>query len=173
MAFRSLSLAVAFAAATAGTASAQQGADVTRTAQGDWTVVCAKAGRPCIMEQVGKTAQGESALNMQIERLPEPTSVGSERVEFVANILTPLGVVLNEGLELRVDGGEPQRSAYFVCQPNGCIVRSPLSNALINAFRRGRVATFSFAILQNGRAGEVPVTVSLTGFTRALEATKG
>jgi invasion protein IalB len=125
------------------------------------------------MEQVGKTPQGENALSMQIERLPEPTRMGAETVEFVANILTPLGVLIQEGLELRVDGGEPQRSPYFLCQPNGCVVRAPLTKALVDRFRRGKQAAFAFALVQDGKAGKVGATVSLTGFTRALEATKG
>jgi invasion protein IalB len=166
--------AAVLCALTAVPAAAQQGAaETTRTTQGDWTVVCAKAGRPCIMEQVGKTSQGENALSMQIERLPEPTRMGAETVEFVANFLTPLGVLVQEGLELRIDGGEPQRSPYFLCQQNGCVVRAPLTKALVDAFRRGRQAAFAFGIVQNGKAGKVAATVSLTGFTRALEATKG
>lgn len=174
MFFRTIRSAAVLFALAAVPAAAQQGAgETTRTTQGDWTVICAKAGRPCIMEQVGKTPQGENALSMQIERLPEPTRMGAETVEFVANILTPLGVLVQEGLELRVDGGDPQRSPYFLCQQNGCVVRAPLTKAIVDSFRRGKQAAFAFALVQNGKAGKVAATISLTGFTRALEATKG
>jgi invasion protein IalB len=125
------------------------------------------------MEQVGKTTQGENALSMQIERLPEPAKMGPETVEFVANFLTPLGVLVQEGLELRIDGGEPQRSPYFLCQQNGCVVRAPLTKKLVDQFRRGKQAAFAFALVQNGKAGKVSATISLSGFTRALDATKG
>jgi invasion protein IalB len=167
------SAAVLFLLAAAPAAAQQGAAETTRTTQGDWTVICAKAGRPCIMEQVGKTSQGENALSMQIERLPQPTRMGAETVEYVANILTPLGVLIQEGLELRIDGGEPQRSPYFLCQPNGCVVRAPLTKALVDSFRRGKQAAFAFALVQNGKAGKVSAAISLSGFTKALEATKG
>jgi invasion protein IalB len=85
-------------------------AAVTREAIGDWTKVCAASGSPCVIEQIGKTAQGEAALNMQIERLPKAQTVNGEQVEAVANVLTPLGVLLQNGLRLQIDGGEVQAS---------------------------------------------------------------
>jgi invasion protein IalB len=169
---RHLSLGAVVLALGAAPGLAQQG-ETTRTTSGDWTVICAKAGRPCIMEQVGKTPQGENALSMQLERLPQPGTMNGEQVDTVANILTPLGVLIQEGLELRIDGGEPQRSPYFLCQPNGCVVRAPLPKRLLDQMRRGKAATFTFAVVQNGRAGKVSTTISLTGFTKALDSLRG
>lgn len=157
----------AAAATIAATASAQE---VTREAIGDWTKLCAPSGSPCVMEQVGKTAAGETALNMQIERLAQPQTVDGQRIEAVANILTPLGVLLQPGLRLQIDGGEVQGTPYFLCQQNGCVVRAPLRPDLLNAFRRGARARLSYAGLDGGEAREVSVDISLAGFTRAFES---
>lgn len=144
--------------------------NVTRQQVGDWTVICAAAGRPCVMEQVGKTEQGESALSMQIEKLPQPQTVEGRRIEAVGNFLVPLGVLLQAGLKLRVDAGETASSAYFLCQQSGCIVRAPLQPDLLDSLRRGARATLSFTVLNEGQPREVPVAISLSGFTRAYNA---
>ncbi|MGF1660770.1 MAG: invasion associated locus B family protein [Rubrimonas sp.] len=167
--FPTLFIAALAGAAALAAASAQE---VTREAIGDWTKLCAPSGAPCVMEQVGKTSAGESALNMQIERLAQPQTVDGQRIEAVANILTPLGVLLQPGLRLQIDGGEVQASPFFLCQQNGCVVRAPLRSDLLNAFRRGARARLSYAGLDGGEAREVSVDISLAGFTRAFDALK-
>lgn len=144
--------------------------NVTRQQVGDWTVICAAAGRPCVMEQNGKTEQGETALSMQIEKLPEPQAVDGKTVEAVGNFLVPLGVLIQAGLKLQVDAGPVAASPYLLCQQNGCIVRAPLQADILQSFRRGARATLTFAILNNGQPREVAVPISLSGFTRAYNA---
>lgn len=165
VAFRAAMLSAALSLSSV--ASAQTAAETTRQQIGDWTVICAAAGRPCVMEQVGKTAQGEDALSMQIEKLPEPQTVDGQRVEAIGNFLVPLGVLIQAGLRLRVDSGETAASPYFLCQQNGCIVRAPLQSGIIDSFRRGARATLTFAALNNGQPSDIDVTLSLSGFTRA------
>jgi invasion protein IalB len=148
-------------------APAQTAQEPTRQQVGDWTVICAPAGRPCVMEQIGKTAQGEDALSMQIEKLPEPQTVDGQQIESVGNFLVPLGVLLQAGLRLRVDSGETAASPYFLCQQNGCVVRAPLQPELLDRFRRGARATLTFAALDNGQPRDVEISLSLSGFTRA------
>lgn len=154
-------------AAPPSVASAQTAAETTRQQIGDWTVICAAEGRPCVMEQIGKTAQGEDALSMQIEKLPEPQTVDGQQIEAIGNFLVPLGVLIQAGLRLRVDSGETAASPYFICQQNGCIVRAPLQAGIIDSFRRGARATLTFSALNNGEPNDIEVTLSLSGFTRA------
>jgi invasion protein IalB len=150
---------------------AQQQPQTTRKEVGDWTVICDVSGKPCVMEQVGKTAQGETALSVQIAKLPQPQSVEGKRVEAVGTFLVPLGVLLQQGLRLRIDSGQTAASPFFLCQPNGCIVRAPMEGGLLEQFRRGSRATLTFALIgQNGQAREVSASISLSGFTRAYNA---
>lgn len=153
------------------TAAAQGGQDVTRTQYGDWTVVCAAGGAPCIMQKMGTTDEGQTALSMEIEKLAEPQTVDGQRVEAVGNFLVPLGVLLQAGLRLQVDSGEVAASPYLLCQQNGCIVRAPLQADILDSFRRGARARLAFTIFDNsGETRDVEVTVSLSGFTRAFNA---
>jgi invasion protein IalB len=173
-------VALQVAGATATPAAAQtnepaagqaQQQPTTRREVGDWTVICAAAGKPCAMEQLGKTAQGETAMSMQVEKLPQPQTIEGKRVEAVGTFLVPLGVLIQQGLRLRIDSGQTAASPYFLCQQNGCIVRAPMEAALLEQFRRGSRATLSFAVIgQNGQPREISATISLSGFTRAYNS---
>ena len=153
----------------AGAAAAQE-QNVTRTPIGDWSKVCLPDGGACVIEQIGKTAAGEEALRIRIEKLQAPQQVNGESIEAVANIEVPLGVVLSTGLKLRIDQGEVSASPYFVCQAQGCLVRAPLQNALLEALKRGARAQFAFTVIQQGAGRDVPIDISLSGFTRAYDS---
>lgn len=163
-------LTAAVFAAVVGLPSLSTAQEPTRQQVGDWTVICAPGGRPCAMEQVGKTAQGEDALSMRIEKLPEPQTVNGQRIEAVGSFLVPLSVLLQQGLRLRIDAGETAASPYLLCQPNGCVAQAQLDPAIIDGFRRGARATFTYTLVQGGNAGDVSATISLSGFTRAYNS---
>jgi invasion protein IalB len=168
---RLFSAIAAMALSLAAQAHAQeQEQDVTRTPIGDWTKVCIQNGATCVIEQVGKTASGEDALRIRIEKLASPQSVNGQNIEAVANIEVPLGVVLSTGLKLRIDQGDVSASPYFVCHTQGCLVRAPLQAELLASFKRGSRAQFAFTVIQEGEGRDVPVDISLSGFTRAFDS---
>jgi invasion protein IalB len=167
---RNVIACVAAAVSIASAAVAQDQQNVTRTPMGDWTKLCVNGNAQCVIEQIGKTAAGEDAMSVQIEKLAAPQEVNGSTVEAVANIRVPLGVVLTQGLRLRIDQGQQSASPYFMCQPNGCLVRAPLQPDLLQSFRRGARAQFSFVVLAEGEAREVPIDISLSGFTRAFDS---
>ncbi len=168
--FRLIAAATLSLGASMATAPIAAAQDMTRETIGDWTKVCAPGGAPCVIEQIGRDSGGESALNMQVERLAQPQELDGQTIEAVANILTPLAVLLQQGLRLQIDGGEVQASPFFLCQQNGCVVRAPLRPELLNALRRGARARLSYVELEAGQAREVSSDISLAGFTRAFEA---
>lgn len=143
--------------------------EVTRRAVGDWTVVCEISGSPCAMEQVGKTAAGEEAVVMQVEKLPKPTTVEGRRVVAVANILTPRNAFLQPGVRLRIDGGEARVYPYYACQNNGCIAQVALDETALTGLRRGARLAITIAVFQPNGPASGDVFVSLSGFTRAFE----
>ena len=152
-------------------AGAQTDEEMSRTQYGDWTVVCAAGGSPCLMQKMGTTDQGETALSMEIEKLSEPQTVDGQRIEAVGNFLVPLGVLVQAGLRLQVDSGEVAASPYLLCQQNGCLVRAPIQADLLDSFRRGARARFAFTIFgDDGEPRDIEVTVSLSGFTRAYNS---
>jgi invasion protein IalB len=85
----------------------------------------------------------------------------------MAILTAPLGVQLEEGLLLQVDGGETIRLPFKICAPGGCIAPRPLSADNIAELKRGGKLLVGFY----NTAGElVAVPVSLNGFTAAFEA---
>ena len=147
-------------------------ADAVRTTHGDWEVACAPAGGGqggCAMAQIGKDATGTPVLEVVIRKLDEPLEVNDETAVAVLDVITPLGVVLTEGLAMKIDGGRSESAAFQICTEQGCLVREPVGDELIGRLKRGRVAKISvFAANQ----GEVTSDISLSGFTKAYSETR-
>lgn len=144
--------------------------EITRREVGDWTVVCTDEGARCLMTQVGKTAQGEDVMGMEVQKLAEPKTAEGRRLIAIGNFIVPLGVLIQEQLALQVDSGETSRAPYSICQQNGCLVQVPLDEALVDAFRRGARARFTFSVPGDGQPQQVAATISLSGFTRAFNS---
>ena len=116
------------------------------------------------MAQIGNDATGTPVLEMVIRKLAEPLEVNEQTAVAVLDVITPLGVVLTEGLSMTIDGGREESAAFQICTEQGCLVREPVGDELITRLKRGRVAKISvFAANQ----GEVTSDISLSGFTKA------
>jgi invasion protein IalB len=139
---------------------------VTTATHGDWDIVCVNGESPCVMRQDGTTADGQRALEISVRRV-EPQQTEQGTVESVLTIVTPLNVLLRQGLTLQVDAAEPTTGQYTICTTDGCTLSEPAPNALIEQFKRGVEAKLSFVYVQGQQAGRVEATVSLNGFTAA------
>ena len=135
-----------------------------RVTHGDWEVACAADGSGCAMAQIGDDTTGTPVLEMVVRKLPEPLEVDEETAVAVLDVITPLGVVLTEGLSMQIDDGRSEGAAFQICTEQGCLVREPIGSDLIDRLKRGRRATLTvFAANQ----GEVKSEISLRGFTKA------
>ncbi len=136
----------------------------------DWELVCEKENRKtCVMAQIGNDNEGTPIMEMRIRKLPETREVEGKKIIAVADILTPLGVMLVPGVELQVDLGPVYAAPFQLCVETGCIVREPLAEQTVKAFKAGSKATIS---LIAATQGEVRATLSLRGFTRAYNSLK-
>ncbi len=145
------------------------GVELERTTVGAWDVACPPQGSNCAMAQIGNDSAGVPVLEMVVRKLEEPLEVGERTAIAVLDVITPLGVVLTEGLSVVIDGG-PQESAPFqICTEQGCLVREPIDNDLISRFKRGNSAVVSVVAANQG---EVEATLSLSGFTKAFDGLK-
>ncbi|MFO7853786.1 MAG: invasion associated locus B family protein [Paracoccaceae bacterium] len=142
---------------------------VTTATHGDWDIVCVDGEAPCVMRQNGVTADGQRALEMSVRRV-EPQQTEQGTVESVLTIVTPLNVLLRQGLTLQVDAAEPTTGQYTICTNEGCTLTEPAPNVLIDQLKRGAEAKLSFVYVQGQQAGQVDATVSLNGFTAAWNA---
>ena len=142
------------------------GEPVSREQFGDWEVACAASGE-CAMAQIGESADGVPVLEMVVRKLSEPLVVGDRTAIAVLDVVTPLGVVLTDGLGLSIDGADPEAAPFQICTEQGCLVREPIDDTLVARFKAGRQATVSVVAASQG---EVSSTISLRGFTAGFGA---
>jgi len=148
------------------TPATSQGAG-NRTAYGDWDVACDPTGANCAMAQIGNDASGTPVLEMVIRKLEEPLEVGERTATAVLDVITPLGVVLTEGLSITIDNGRNEAAPFQICTEQGCLVREPVDDDLIKRLKRGNKATIGVIAANQG---EVKSAISLKGFTAAYDS---
>lgn len=151
----------------AGLGSKSDNLEITRI--GDWDLVCAKSGSPCMMAQIGNDSTGTPIMEMRVRILPEPREVEGKTILALAEILTPLGVMLVPGIEMQIDLGPVYAANYQLCTETGCLVSEPLASETVKAFKVGSKASVSLVAAQQG---EVRATISLKGFTKAFDSLK-
>jgi len=140
-----------------------------RTTYGDWEVACLEPGKNCAMAQIGNDSTGTPVLEMVIRKLAEPLEADGRTAVAVLDVITPLGVVLTAGLSLKIDKGKAESAPFQICTEQGCLVREPVDEGLINRLRRGGVAQLKVVAANQG---DVSADISLTGFTKAYNALK-
>lgn len=99
------------------------------------------------------------------------TAVGLITVEGKVNqqvmqVSVPSARMVQPGINMQVDGGEPQRLEYAVCMPDKCIAEVPLTDAVVNSFKRGGEVVFTSV---NYQRAPNPINISLAGFTEAYD----
>lgn len=84
----------------------------------------------------------------------------------VFQITVPSGRMIPPGVGMQVDGGQTQKIDYAICLPDRCIAEAPLTDQLVNTFKRGSELTLTSVNFQNKPN---PIKVTLSGFTDAYE----
>lgn len=139
-----------------------------KTTYGDWNIMCAPEGAPCLMQQAANGSDGQPVIEFRIRRLPAGTNLpDGTSVQAAVQIAAPLGTLLIAGVQVSVDGREPRTAPFEVCGPSGCIVRQPLSDDFLNEMKRGNNAKISIYAVPDRL---VEVNISLSGFTRAFNS---
>jgi len=137
-------------------------ADVSRFE--DWAIQCQQPegadSEVCVMFQRQVLEDGRTLLLMTVREAPN-------QPQPVAMLQVPLGVLLQPGLSITVDDGEPLELGYSICNNNGCIASFPLRDRIREALKRGINAD---VVVATANGQEIVISVSLKGFTAALEA---
>jgi len=121
--------------ATAVAPAAPEG--VQRTTYGAWEVACADDGSNCAMAQIGNDDSGTPILEMVIRKLAEPLEVGERTAIAVLDVITPLGVVLVEGLSVTIDGGNKESAPFQICTCYRCQSGRSKSDTVTDRFHQG------------------------------------
>ncbi|MCZ8182321.1 MAG: invasion associated locus B family protein [Beijerinckiaceae bacterium] len=77
----------------------------------------------------------------------------------VLRVIAPLGILLPRGLGLKIDERDIGSTGFVRCLESGCVAEVDMDNALIDGFKKGKVALFAvFLTPEEGRG--LPVTLS-------------
>ena len=127
-----------------------------------WFKACTSQGENTICNvqniRTGSTGQLITAVNL--------IQVTGAQNNALFQIAVPSGRIIPPGIAMQVDGGNPSKIDYAICLPDRCIAEAPLTESLVNTFKKGgelTLTTINFQQQQN------PITVSLSGFTAAFD----
>jgi len=129
----------------------------------DWVSRCgaASAAQVCFIEQnlVSGKENKRRVLGVQI---------GYYQKNVIGNFILPLGVLLQHGVKIVVDGFAFSQSVpYTYCDEAGCSASFHLDNKMIEMLKKGKKMEIT-AVGTNGKEFSLPV--SLNGFTKAFNA---
>lgn len=157
-------LAGSLVAATLSPAGAQTN-DVLRQTHKDWEVRCIEGTDTCAMSQIGKTGDGQSALQITIQRISGAKTEQGAKIHAAMTVQTPLGVLIPYGVRLKIDNDEVVRFSLARCIPGGCVSRAPMLEEAVTKMKKGTKVVFGYFLDR-----EVLVDVSLSGFTAAYNS---
>lgn len=140
--------------------------DASTVTNGAWQVTCIPSG-DCAMAQIGKDGTGTPILEMVVRKLDAPLEADGRTATAVVDFITPLGVVLVEGLELKIDAAQGEKAPFQICTEQGCLVREPVEQSLIDRLKRGNNAKITVVAANQGK---VSASISLSGFTKSYNS---
>ena len=150
--------------ALAGAASIAAAQGVVKSVHGDWQVRC----------DTPPGAQGEQCALIQSVTAEDRPNVGltvivlktADQKYRLMRVLAPLGVLLPNGLGLRINQADVGRAGFVRCLPNGCVAEVIMDDNLLKQLRSGQTATF--IIFQTPEEG-IGIPLSLKGFGEGFD----
>ena len=130
---------------------------------GDWRFLCYGEGdsKDCGAIQVRVNDQKRRVMESRIVK------VGGDKVGLL--MIVPLGVNLQQGAAITIDGTVMGTVGFNVCTPEGCQALVALNGPELTALRKGKQATVTIVAGKN----RVGVPISLKGFTASEKKVLG
>ncbi|XWN29083.1 MAG: invasion associated locus B family protein [Devosia sp.] len=158
------SLAVmAFAFGTAGAVVPAVAQAPTPTDDNAWVKICNTDPRSkktlCLITQELRTPSGQFLASVAIRQSP-----GEQRKSLVTSV--PVGMLLEAGVQVQVDGADPAQARYSICFTNACYAELAIDDAFINKLKAGSDLRLTTA---NQQAKAVQFDMTLTGFTATYD----
>jgi invasion protein IalB len=157
-------------ALSAGLAFAQTDSppNTVKSRHGDWQLRCEAqpAGQAGTRDQCAlvQSVADEDDPAVTLVAIVLKASGGKDRI---LRIIAPLGVLLPNGLGLKIDEREIGRAGFVRCLPPGCVAEVTMDDGLLGQLRSGKVATFIIFTAPDKGIG-IPVT--LAGFAEGFDA---
>jgi invasion protein IalB len=130
-----------------------------------WIKVCstdqASKQKVCITRADLRGENGSFVSSVTIQQ------VGAEK-RYGVGVLMPLGVLLQPGVKLAVDGAALATAQFTIClpQPPICVGSVGAQGDFIDAFKKGGKLTMT---AQNSQGKDVNLDVSLVGFSKVFD----
>lgn len=131
----------------------------------NWVVTC--------RDTVGKSSKRSCSAVMQITNKKTKKSIfvwqiGQDKDgKSIFGMRTPLGVRVQDGIQLSVGTGKPRKVDFVLCAQSGCDARGPFDDAFAKELVAGSEATAAF-VLADGKT--VNLKLPLAGIDKALPA---
>ncbi len=127
-----------------------------------WRKVCTKQedNDVCVVQNASIASTGQ--LLTAVGLITVTGKVNNRMLQ----VTVPTARTIPPGVAMSVDGGQAQRIPYSVCMPDKCVAQVPLTDGIVDSFKRGGSVVFTSINFQ--RAAN-PITVSLSGFTAAYD----
>lgn len=138
----------------------------SKAKHGDWDLACIRTEAetdPCSLLQILRDDQGTAVAEMSLFRLKD----GGQAVAG-ATIIVPLETLLPGQLTISVDGAPGKRYNYSFCNPIGCVAQIGLTQADIDAFKKGNNAVVSL-VPAPAPDQVISLPMSLNGFTAGFD----
>tara|TARA_R110002126_G_scaffold266675_1_gene409929 strand:- start:53872 stop:54492 length:621 start_codon:yes stop_codon:yes gene_type:complete len=127
-----------------------------------WYKVCTKQedNDVCVVQNIVTASTGQLL-----------TAIGLIIVEGKVNnkvlqVSVPSARTIPPGVNMQIDDGKAQRVPYSVCMPDKCVAQVPLTDAIVDSFKRGGEVVFTS---MNYQRAANPIKISLKGFTDAFD----
>ncbi len=130
-----------------------------KSKHGDWELRCetppgAQKEQCALLQSVA----AEDRPNVSLVVIVLKTADGKSRL---LRVIAPLGVLLPNGLGLKIDNADIGRAGFVRCLPTGCVAEVIMDDKLIDGLRGGQSATF--IIYQTPEEG-IGIPLTLAGF---------
>lgn len=138
-------------------------APADRRPEDNWLKVCEpleSGEKACIMRQV--ILNNNQFLGSFLIR-DDP----GQESRLLAVAAVPLGVLLPFGLTWQIDGGQPVRVPFMLCDPQSCSTQLVINEAYVSSLKRGAELTLTAKNRQNQ---DLVVNINLGGFTSVYES---
>ncbi|MEO1102969.1 MAG: invasion associated locus B family protein [Pseudomonadota bacterium] len=113
----------------------------------------------CLITQELRTDAGQFLASVAIRETP-----GEARKTMIASI--PVGMLIQPGVQLQIDGSEPNIARYSICFPNACYAELAIDAGYIDRLKAGGKLQMT-TINQQGK--QVRFDLTLIGFTATYD----
>ena len=132
---------------------------------GDWELRCetppGASKEQCALLQ---SVAADDRPNVNLVVIMLKTADGKSRL---LRIIAPLGILLPNGLGLKIDQADIGRAGFVRCLPTGCVAEVIMDEKLLEQMKGGKTATF--IIYQTPEEG-IGIPMALTGFSQGFDA---